>query len=111
MPEYQNVETGEIQLVAIVRRKLHTDGFTIVFQEPLLAFLTGPGSELTALELRLYLYLWATVEYANVVEAYIAEIAIGMGTDGRRGPDRSSVSKALRRLEELDLITREHLPG
>lgn len=105
MPKYQNIETGEIHLVGIVRRPRHRDGFGLVFQEPLLNLLGDAERRLSALEWRLLLYLIATMEYENIIDAHIGELAEGIGHE------RSAVSKALTKLEGHRLVRREDMPG
>ena len=100
MPEFVNTETGEVHLVAIAQRRLHTQPFVMLFQDTTLDLLLNRGRTLTALEWRVLIYMLATATYVNNVEGYICEIATELGHD------RSSVSKALRVLEKLELIHR-----
>lgn len=105
MPKFQNIETGEIHLVGVVRRPRHPEGFGLVFQQPLLDLLEDAERRLSALEWRLFLYLVAVMGYDNVVDVHISELADGIGHE------RSAVSKALTKLEGHRLIRRQDMPG
>lgn len=105
MPKFQNIETGEIHLVGVVRRPRHPEGFGLVFQQPLVDLIEDGERRLSALEWRLLLYLVAVMGYENIIDAHIGELAHGIGHE------RSAVSKALTKLEGHGLIRRESMPG
>lgn len=105
MPEYANVETGEIHLVGVIKRPRHTEAFSLLFQEALLALLADTNLRLSALEWKLLLLLISSMEYENTLDAHISELAEGIGHE------RSAVSKALTKLEGAGLIKRQHMGG
>lgn len=105
MPEYANVQTGEIHLVGIVKRPRHTETFSMLFQKPLLQLLGDKELRLSALEWKLLLLLMGSMEYANTLDTHISELAAAIGHE------RSAVSKALTKLEGAGLIYREDMPG
>ncbi len=105
MPQYANVETGEIQLVGVIKRPRHKESFSLLFQEALLALLADTNLRLSALEWKLLLLLISSMEYENTLDAHISELA------GRIGHERSAVSKALTKLEGAGLIKRQDMGG
>ncbi|GAB3069269.1 replication/maintenance protein RepL [Pedococcus soli] len=105
MPEYANVETGEIHLVGIVKRPRHTETFSLLFQKPLLHLLSDKELRLSALDWKLLLLLLSSMEYENTLDAHISELAEGIGHE------RSAVSKALTKLERAGLIKRQDMGG
>ena len=96
----QDVDTGEIRLVAVPVRPRHRDGFSLLFTDALQHFLAGTGRDLTCVELRVLLHLIATAGYGNTLTTYASTIADALGHD------RSAVSRGLATLESLDVIRR-----
>lgn len=96
-------EGQEVKYVAVVRPRTHKEGFTMLFQQGLLDLVCNPETRLSSTEWRLLAYLCGTMEYENQTEQYVSEMAQALGQD------RSTVSKALDRLELRGLVQR--LPG
>ena len=105
MPEYANVETGEIHLVGVIKRPRHREAFSLFFREPLLELLADTHVRFSALEWKLLLLLISSMEYENTLDAHISELA------DRIGHERSAVSKALTKLEGAGLIKRQDMGG
>ena len=101
----RNEETGQLHIVAKVRYAKHSEPFTILFREEMVALLSGVGSTMSGSEWKLFLYLLAQMDFGNSIERHIKELAEGLVCD------RSSVSRALPRLEELGLIRRDDAVG
>lgn len=100
MPRLRDVDSGELHIVGVMKRRLHKDPFTMVFCEELAALITDADAQMSQLQWKVLMYLIAVVEYENAVDITITDIARAIGHD------RSSVSRALRRLEALDLVHR-----
>jgi hypothetical protein len=96
----QDVDTGEIRLVAVPVRPRHRDSFSLLFTDALQQFLAGQGRDLTRVELRVLLHVIATAGFGNTATTYASAIAEELGHD------RSAVSRALATLEGLDVIRR-----
>ena len=105
MPTLRDVDSGELHIVGVVKRPLHKQPFTMIFREELAALITDDCAQLSKLQWKLFLYLVAIVEFENVVEISITDLAKAIGHD------RSSISRALCDLEALELIHREPARG
>jgi DNA-binding MarR family transcriptional regulator len=105
VPTFENVETGELHLVAFAKRRLHKEPFVMLFQAALRELIVGDGRVMSSLHWKLYLYLISACGYGNKVEITIKDLAAAVGYD------RSSVSRALPILEGLGLIHRDARRG
>jgi DNA-binding transcriptional ArsR family regulator len=79
----------------------HKSPFTLLFLAPLRELVTQTSRELTKVELRVLLYLICDASYHNTATAYIGSIADELGND------RSTISKALTCLSDLELVSAE----
>jgi hypothetical protein len=103
--EIVDTETGELHFAAFHKTPRHRIGFTMLFQDATLTLLTEHATTLTALHLRVLLYLLATTEFENQVALHVTEIAAALGHD------RSATSRALSTLEGIGVIRRKPQPG
>lgn len=105
MPKLRDVDSGELHIVGVMKKPLHKQPFTMIFREELAALITDSSTQLSALQWKLLMYLIAIVEYENAADLSITDLAKAIRHD------RSSVSRALRDLEALELIHREPSRG
>lgn len=104
--EYARVSDGTVHLVQKApRQPRHSQAFAMVFQSDMASFIASDvGRKLTAVQLRVLVRLWSTVEYDNTVIVNISHVAKAMNTE------RASVSRAFTALENLGLLRREPHP-
>jgi hypothetical protein len=105
MPRLRDLDSGELHYVGVMKRRRHKEPFTMIFCEELARLIADQSAQLSQLQWKLFMYLLAIVEYENVVEASVVELAQAVECD------RSSASRALRALEALALIHREPARG
>jgi hypothetical protein len=87
------------QIRAVRRSPRHTEPFTIIFQEALLALLATDGKTeqtdfpLRPLDWRVLLYLIASCEYGNRVNRFNTEIALDLEPSASRSAIRVLTSQ------------------
>ncbi|SOC47830.1 MarR family protein [Blastococcus aggregatus] len=108
--ELRDMHTGEVVLAITPKAQLHYEQFTLVFCHPMQTLLLTQGrrherdSALRPVHWRLLWWVIASISYENRIDRYVADIARDLGND------RSTVSKALRVLQDRGLI-RTHREG